>query len=394
MPEDAHSRATARRRDDDRDETPAVPDDEDDRLLDLPGAWEERFLRGDDAAPESLVVDDPALREALRRQIVRRKRLYAHLNLPALVDRSPSGGADDAEAFAAVGLAHGAAGIGLALYELHAATGRLDFLEAARRTFDREDTLFVRERGNWAKMDHPADPPRFEVAWCHGAAGIALARSRAAGLDPDRGEVYRAMARLAIATTLATVERGLASPRCDASPCHGMGGLIEIVGIAAQTLDDPSYRDAAQSASRILIDRHAESGDWPSGLRSGGSNPSLMLGDAGIGYTFLRLHDPAHVPSVLWIGARRPAGIARSPGRRSRSLRSGVIFRAGVRIKYDRLRAIDPTQAWAGEDTRWRTKRANDRPGNPWHARRRRFADDHPPPGGRGRRGRSRPDRP
>jgi lantibiotic modifying enzyme len=207
------------------------------------------------------------------------------------------------KSFAAVGLAHGASGIGLALYELHAATGRCDFREAARRTFDREDTLFIRERGNWARIDHPSDPPRFEVAWCHGAAGIALARCRAAGLDPDRGEAYRAMARLAIAATLATLERGLASPRSDASSCHGMIGLMEILGIAADALGDPSCREASRAASRILIDRHAEPGDWPSGLRCGGPNPSLMIGTAGIGYTFLRLHDPEHVPSVLWIGA-------------------------------------------------------------------------------------------
>jgi hypothetical protein len=204
--------------------------------------------------------------------------------------------------FTAAGLAHGAAGIGLALYELHAATGRPEFREAARRTFDREDTLFIRERGNWVRMDHRSHPPRFEVAWCHGAAGIALARCRAAGLDFDRGEAYRAMARLAIATTLATLDRGLTSPRCDASSCHGMGGLIEIVWIAARMLDDASYRDKALSATQVLIDHYSESGDWPSGLHSGGLNPSLMLGTAGIGYTFLRLHDPDRVPSLLWIG--------------------------------------------------------------------------------------------
>ncbi len=37
-----------------------------------------------------------------------------------------------------------------------------------------------------------------------------------------------------------------------------------------------------------------------------------MIGTAGIGYTFLRLHDPEHVPSVLWIGML--IGRVRFPG--------------------------------------------------------------------------------
>jgi lantibiotic modifying enzyme len=52
----------------------------------------------------------------------------------------------------------------------------------------------------------------------------------------------------------------------------------------------------------MLIARHAAAGDWPSGTPSGGPNPSLMLGTAGIGYTVLRLHDPNRVPSILWVG--------------------------------------------------------------------------------------------
>ena len=48
-----------------------------------------------------------------------------------------------------------------------------------------------------------------------------------------------------------------------------------------------------------MIDRHARSGNWPSGLVSRGPNPSLMLGSAGVGYSLLRLYDPKTVPSVL-----------------------------------------------------------------------------------------------
>ncbi|HZW30727.1 MAG TPA: lanthionine synthetase LanC family protein, partial [Isosphaeraceae bacterium] len=93
----------------------------------------------------------------------------------------------DVGAGLASGLAHGAAGIGWALFELHAATGRPDFRDAARRCLDREDALFDPQAGNWAEARPGSGaPPRFGRAWCHGAPGIALTRLRAAALDPDR----------------------------------------------------------------------------------------------------------------------------------------------------------------------------------------------------------------
>jgi lantibiotic biosynthesis protein len=197
------------------------------------------------------------------------------------------------------GFSHGAAGIGLSLFELYAATGRLDFREAARRAFEFEDTLFEPRQGNWADRRRRSGRTRFESAWCNGAPGIALARLRAAALDPERREEYFAMARVGFASTRDAIERRLASPRCDATPCHGLGGLIEILSIAGQILDESSYRDCALDAARGLIARHSETGDWPSGLYSGGPNPSLMLGIAGIGYTLLRMNNPDGVPSIL-----------------------------------------------------------------------------------------------
>jgi hypothetical protein len=203
------------------------------------------------------------------------------------------------------GLAHGAAGIGLALFELYATTARAEFLEAARVAFAYEDALFDAQRGNWPDLrpsgssDLSGDRPGFATAWCHGAPGIALTRLRAATLDPGRREAYLASARIAIATTLDAIDQQLEYPRTDATLCHGLAGLLEVVLIAGRSLGDPAHNDRAVSLSRALIDRHGAAGDWPSGVPSRGPNPSLMLGAAGIGYTFLRLHDPERVPSVL-----------------------------------------------------------------------------------------------
>jgi lantibiotic biosynthesis protein len=203
------------------------------------------------------------------------------------------------------GFAHGASGIAWALLELYGAIGRADFFEAATGAFAYEDSLFNPQVGNWPDLrsGSPGVPapssPSYAVAWCHGAPGIALARLRAIALDPDRADAHRAAARAAVATTRATIESTLPLGRCDATLCHGLLGLAEVVLIAGRLLDDVNALDFARGVGRNLIERHAEAGDWPSGVGSTGPNPSLMLGTAGVGYEFLRLHDPEGVPPVL-----------------------------------------------------------------------------------------------
>ncbi|MFI5454279.1 MAG: lanthionine synthetase LanC family protein [Isosphaerales bacterium] len=203
------------------------------------------------------------------------------------------------------GMGHGAAGIALALLELHVATGRAEFLEAAIGAFAYEDFLYNSDVCNWPDLrgiDTPGQPPRpltYARAWCQGAPGIALARLRAAALDPPRAETHLAMARAAIGTTLRAIDKNLALPSCDTSLCHGLAGLMEVVLIGSRLLSNPSCHDRAVAVARAMIDRHAIVGDWPSGLASGGPNPSLMLGLAGTGYSLLRLHNQESVPSVL-----------------------------------------------------------------------------------------------
>jgi lantibiotic biosynthesis protein len=207
------------------------------------------------------------------------------------------------------GLAHGASGLGLALLELHDATGRPEFLQAGRGAFAYEDTLYDPAKANWPDLRGPAPgaapsapaAPAFAMAWCHGAPGIALARARAAVLDRERHDAHAAVARTAMATTLTAWDRMREHPRTDATLCHGLAGLAEIVFAAGRWLDDPELTAAAAARARLLIDRHSAAEDWPSGLTSTGPNPSLMLGTAGIGLHFLRLHDPEHVPGPLWI---------------------------------------------------------------------------------------------
>jgi lantibiotic modifying enzyme len=201
------------------------------------------------------------------------------------------------------GFSHGNAGLGLALFELYAATGRRDFRDGGRAAFAYEDGLFDAAAGNWPDL-RPLGPEetqinRFPVAWCHGAAGIALARMRAAALDPEAAETYQSAARIALATTRAELDNALTRERHDATLCHGAGGLSEILWTGGQWLGDAALGEAARAVGRALIDNYAARGSWPSGTATSGPNPSLMVGTAGVGMHFLRLHAPDCVPPLL-----------------------------------------------------------------------------------------------
>jgi lantibiotic modifying enzyme len=203
------------------------------------------------------------------------------------------------------GLSHGACGMALALFELYARTGEAEFLQTARGAFAYEDLLFSPAHSNWLDVRFPYSDygggltGSFQTSWCHGAPGIGLTRLRAAALDPERAETHERMARAALATTIASLEQSAQSPRFDATLCHGLAGLSEIVLIFAEALDDDGYREVAAGVTGELIRLYDETGDWPGGNMAGGVSPTLMIGNAGIGHHLLRLRAPKAVPPLL-----------------------------------------------------------------------------------------------
>lgn len=204
-----------------------------------------------------------------------------------------------AASLALTGLSHGVSGMALALAELSAWTGEPSWLELANQALLYEDTHFHAEAGNWRDVRDSLGVGSFQTAWCHGAPGIGLARLRMMALDPAQRTAHAAMARIAVRTTLTALAGRLAAPRQDATLCHGIAGLSEIVLTAGVALGEDSWRTAAAQAAGELVRRYGGAGDWPSGMPSGGPSPALMLGSAGIGYHLLRLHDPERVPPVL-----------------------------------------------------------------------------------------------
>lgn len=205
------------------------------------------------------------------------------------------------------GFSHGTAGMALALLELYAQTSSVAFLDTARRAFAYEDTFFSRQRGNWLDLRSPhrveTDEVEgtFAVTWCHGAPGIGLTRLRAMSLDPELRDDYERKARIALTTTTAAIEQSLATPRSDVTLCHGLSGLAEVAFIIGEALGDDACRTSAAGTASKIIDLYGDRGDWPSGTTTGKLNPTLMLGSAGVGHHFLRLHAPNQIPSLLLI---------------------------------------------------------------------------------------------
>lgn len=202
-----------------------------------------------------------------------------------------------------LGYAHGASGIGHALLELAAATGDPVFRHGAEQAWLYERRFFHPPSRNWADFRVPAqDPgpdaplpwaPRTRTAWCSGAGGIGLARTRGAALLGDPvlpREVERAVE---------AVRAHIRPPGFNASLCHGGSGTAELLAHAAVALGNSALREAAATLAREMCREFELAGrPWPCGTRSGKSDPGLMLGEAGMGHLLLRLADPS-IPSVL-----------------------------------------------------------------------------------------------
>lgn len=213
-----------------------------------------------------------------------------------------------------LGFAHGASGIACALARLGIATGRSDFLAAAKGGLAYERAHFKPAQGNWPDLRGFVQPtatgePPCMLAWCHGAPGIGIARAALHGLLPGDHAVLEEL-EVAVRTTSASLGEA-ASGAGNFSLCHGEGGNAELLLVAAEVLDRQELRHAVEATATTVLERFGEGRQpWPCGIPGAGETPNLMLGLAGIGYFFLRLHDPQEISTVLLPGA---AGYRREP---------------------------------------------------------------------------------
>jgi class II lanthipeptide synthase len=210
-----------------------------------------------------------------------------------------------------LGFAHGASGIAYALGLLSSATGRRDFLEAAREGLRYERAHFRPSEGNWPDLRSfvqpgPTGEPPCMLAWCHGAPGIGFARLALHWLYPDDMSIL-AEAETAVRTTAATLGQASLGTG-NFSLCHGDGRNADLLILAADILDRPDLRREAENAAARALDRFEDArAPWPCGVPGAGESPNLLLRVAGIGYFLLRLYDSRGIPSALTPSPIRPA---------------------------------------------------------------------------------------
>lgn len=195
-----------------------------------------------------------------------------------------------------LGYSHGTAGIASVLGELAELTQEPRLRAAADCALNYEWANFDAATKNWpdlrrvsaaaASGEDGAARLRFMSAWCSGAPGTALALARLGGGDDPVRARYLGDA---IATTRASLVPGADPSFC---LCHGVAGNAEILLEIARLTGRAGLREAALEAAESGRRAFHESGTWPCGIREGGDSPGLMLGFAGIGLFYLRLHDP------------------------------------------------------------------------------------------------------
>ncbi|HEX9945265.1 MAG TPA: type 2 lanthipeptide synthetase LanM family protein [Thermoanaerobaculia bacterium] len=203
------------------------------------------------------------------------------------------------------GFSHGTAGIAWALASLAEATGDERFRDAARAALRYERSLFLPAVGNWSDLREAyrsAPDDELMIAWCHGAAGIGLARLLTRPLLDDPG--IDEEIEIALGTVL---REGFGMSH---SLCHGDFGNLEPLLLAAQAPRGERWAAEVERLGAVLMASIRQDG-WLCAIPEGVQTPGLMIGLAGIGYGLLRLAAPDRVPSVLALEPPRVGGVPR-----------------------------------------------------------------------------------
>lgn len=196
------------------------------------------------------------------------------------------------------GLAHGAAGPIWALAEVSKRLDTAKYETAIRRGLRYEESLYDTKTGGWKDVRDPAvartDDGESETplaVWCHGSAGITLSRCRLLALRGPNPAVERTVR----SGVQSTIDYGFGQNH---SLCHGELGNLDILAEAATLLDSAGLSDKVEKLRITSLSAGIEHG-WLCGMPRGVETPGMMTGLAGIGYSLLRLTDPARYPSIV-----------------------------------------------------------------------------------------------
>jgi lantibiotic biosynthesis protein len=197
------------------------------------------------------------------------------------------------------GFSHGAAGIAWALLELWQVTHQEWVRELAEAAFAYEDGTFDPERVSWPDFRYYRSssvarrlPPPSQSFWCHGAAGIALARARASVIT--RQPAHRSVADIAATALVEAIGSRQGAHEASLSLCHGLAGNADILLSCADLLNRADLLDAHRRAvDRLRALMAAIDPD------RGHASPGLMVGLTGEAVALLRSCRPDLISPLL-----------------------------------------------------------------------------------------------
>jgi type 2 lantibiotic biosynthesis protein LanM len=185
------------------------------------------------------------------------------------------------------GIAHGAAGIALALARLFHVTGDKRFFEAVTDALNWERSQFSSEDMNWIDWRGGVSKTK-SIQWCAGAPGVGLSRIYLHSILKESYCLEEVRKAFEI-----TYLQGFGD---NDSLCHGNLGNLLFLQKAAAILNDPVYQ-ALFEARRSQVLASLKKG-WRCGTPNQLDTPGLMVGLSGIGLGLLKLVDD-RIPCVL-----------------------------------------------------------------------------------------------
>jgi len=194
--------------------------------------------------------------------------------------------------FPLTGFSHGAAGFAYALASLATASGDNCYLEAACDCRLYEQTMYSHQCRNWKDLRHAEELHAFSCQWCHGAAGICIARI---GMLKYGGEAHDG--KHEVEHAIETV-RDTALSDVDTLCCGNMGRVEALIEVAKALGRADLLKHARQMAQVVLIRANRRKGfGWVVGGDS--DNIGFFTGAAGLGYSLLRCAHPDDLPCIL-----------------------------------------------------------------------------------------------
>lgn len=219
------------------------------------------------------------------------------------------------------GFAHGVSGIGYVFLQLGHYFSNDTYYWLADQAFLHEAAYFDKGINNWGDLrlfkNNDEDLKKQKKAflrknfkaftkysdmnaWCHGAAGIGMARLLAYQLTGNKK--YKKELNNALRKTIQTdIENKKKYVRF--ITCHGKSGNADLFIEAFRFFNNKKYLEYAGKSLHSILKRKLSGYIYDSGFgfrgAKGNEDVSLFMGNAGIGYQYLKFLQPLRVPSIL-----------------------------------------------------------------------------------------------